>query len=249
MEIKDRLRIAVEYLKSHHELTNEQLSLALGYKTGNYVSEMIGVNKSVSSSFLDRLRMYYGINPMWVVEGNGDMLVEKNEYDSVDGKLSFIHSRRERKNQQKIYTAPLVPVKARAGYVSSYDQTDFLNTLEQYALPPGVDPRGAVWRYFEVDGDSMEPTFGVGDVLLASMVPHDDWQEIRNFYVYVIVTDSQVLVKRLYRKSELKWIMISDNESLYPQEILKVDMIKELWVFRRLIQNKAPVPKKFEIKL
>ena len=144
---------------------------------------------------------------------------------------------------------PLVPVKARAGYVASYDQVDYINTLEKYALPPGVTPHGAIWRYFEVDGDSMEPTFTKDDVVLASMVPTEDWFQIRNFYIYVVVTENQVLIKRLFRKTDTKWVMISDNEDLYPQELLSVSNIKELWVFRRKINSKAPPPKKFEIKV
>lgn len=63
---------------------------------------------------------------------------------------------------------PLVTIKARAGYLSSYENIDLINSLDKYAIPPGVSYTGAIWRYFEVDGDSMEPALQRGDYVLCS---------------------------------------------------------------------------------
>jgi phage repressor protein C with HTH and peptisase S24 domain len=161
----------------------------------------------------------------------------------------YLTTRRNFKAMSQPYLVPMVPFKAQAGYVRAFDQVEFLDTLEKYALPPGVDPRGAVWRYFEVEGDSMEPTFHSGDVVLGSMVPREDWTQLRNFYIYVIVTHDALLLKRIFMKSMDEWVLISDNEKLYDQQLMKVGNIRELWVFRRHIVNKAPVPKMFEIKV
>jgi hypothetical protein len=58
-----------------------------------------------------------------------------------------------------------------------------------------------------------------------------------------------VLFKRLYCKNALEWVLISDNEKEFPQQLLPVESIKEVWVMRRHIVNKVPVPQKFEIKV
>lgn len=50
-------------------------------------------------------------------------------------------------------------------------------------------------------------------------------------------------------KNQREWVLISDNENLYPQQLLLSENVKEIWVFRRHIDNKAPPPKKFEIKI
>ena len=112
------------------------------------------------------------------------------------------------KNSSAAYLVPLVGIKAQAGYVKGFEQVDFMDTLEQYSLPPGVNPIGAVWRYFEIDGDSMEPTLNSGDVVLATMVPAEDWSDIKNFSVYVILTADQLLIKKLYKISD---VLISDG--------------------------------------
>jgi phage repressor protein C with HTH and peptisase S24 domain len=142
---------------------------------------------------------------------------------------------------------PLVGIKAQAGYIKGFEQVDYMDTLEQYSLPPGVNPIGAVWRYFEIDGESMEPTLYAGDVVLATLVPVEDWNDTKNFCVYVIHTADQLLIKRLYNKSDSEWVLISDNEEAAPQVLLKKEDVKEIWFLRRHIRNRVPQPREFKI--
>lgn len=163
--------------------------------------------------------------------------------------ISYLDKRRNQKNKSDPYLVPLIPVKAQAGYVRAMDQEIYIDTLEKYALPPGVNPQGAIWRYWEIEGDSMEPVFHSNDIILTSQVPQMDWENLRNFYLYVIVTPEKVLFKRIYAKNDLEWVLISENEINYPQQLLPVEFIKEVWVYRRSIVNKAPPSKMFEIKV
>jgi len=179
---------------------------------------------------------------------NGKSVLNGNKEILTDNQQTFLQKRRQLKADSGPYMVPFVPIKAQAGYTRAIDQTMFLNTLEPYPLLPGVDPAGAVWRYWEVEGDSMETVFHSGDVVLSSQVPRMDWTDnIRNFYVYIIVTHDRVMIKRLFAKSQEKWVIISENESQYPQFLLNVEDVKELWVFRRKIDNKAAPTKRFEI--
>lgn len=162
---------------------------------------------------------------------------------------TYLTKRRDSKLKASPFLVPFVSRKAQAGYAKNYDHVDYIDTLERYSLPPGVDPRGAEWMYFEIEGSSMEPSFVSGDIILASMVPQVDWQEIRNFYVYVIICENSLQIKRLYRKSDTKWVMISDNEKDYPQTLLDVADIRQLWVYRKTWHTNAKPPKKFEIKI
>jgi phage repressor protein C with HTH and peptisase S24 domain len=178
-----------------------------------------------------------------IIERKSIEELQVNEEDFDYGK-----SRLSKKNSKPDYIlVPLVPVKAQAGYVKAIDQSTFIDTLEQYALPPGVNPQGAIWRYWEVEGSSMEPAFNTGDVILTSQVHQMDWENLRNFYLYVIVTDERVLFKRVFCKNSIEWVLISENEEQYPQQILPVEYIKEVWVFRRSIIAKAPPTKEFKI--
>ena len=160
----------------------------------------------------------------------------------------YFEQRLQQKNIPAEYLVPLVGIKAQAGYVKGYEQVDYMETLDKYSLPPGVNPLGAVWRYFEIDGDSMEPTFSAGDVMLATMVPAVDWDDVKNFAVYIVHTADQLLVKRVYKKSPEEWVLISDNEDQYPQVLLPVEDIKQVWQMRRHIRSKVPQPREFKIR-
>jgi phage repressor protein C with HTH and peptisase S24 domain len=163
---------------------------------------------------------------------------------------TFLEKRRNKKlNNNDRLMVPFLPVKAQAGYVRVLDQISFMETMEKYQLPPGIDPTGAVWRYFEVEGDSMEPEIREGDLVLATQVPRVDYENIRNFHVHIIVTNDRILIKRVVCTNPLEWVLISDNEERYRQQLISVDDVKEVWVLRRLISSKVPPPKRFEIKV
>jgi phage repressor protein C with HTH and peptisase S24 domain len=174
-------------------------------------------------------------------------ILGKSATDVKKSTQPYFIERRDLKAQPASYQVPLVAIKAQAGYVRGFEQVDFVNTLDQYSLPPGVNPTGAIWRYFEIDGDSMEPSMSSGDVVLATMVPEEDWNDIKNFNVYIILTEDQLLIKRLYRKSEKEWVLISDNEEANPQVLIDAEKVKQLWLFRRHIRTKIPQPKEFKI--
>lgn len=142
---------------------------------------------------------------------------------------------------------PLVGIKAQAGYVKGYEHVDYLDALEKYSLPPGVNPTGAVWSYFEVDGESMEPTLFAGDIILASMLPHEDWKEVRNFGLYVILTSERLMVKRVFQKNPREWVLLSDNEEVAPQAVLPLETVRQVWTFRRHIRSRLPQPKEVAI--
>lgn len=154
------------------------------------------------------------------------------------------------KNTDQAYMVPLVPVAAQAGYAKHFYDMAYIEKLETYPIVPGIDPHGAVWRYFQVTGKSMEDTFRDGQFLLASQVLKEDWRNIENFYVYVIVTDEGVMIKRIGKvKGKDYWAAISDNEEEFDQFKIPVSEVKELWKYRRHIEWDASPPKKFEIKV
>jgi phage repressor protein C with HTH and peptisase S24 domain len=212
------------------------------------INKMEKGRMKVSKRTTARLQKFLQENPLGAVSGDVNILGKSSHAgEKKRSNLPFQQQRLQDKNTASPFMVPLVGIKAQAGYVKGFEQVDYIDTLEQYSLPPGVNPIGAVWRYFEVDGDSMEPTFNSGDIVLATMVPHVDWNDIKNFYVYVILTDDQLLIKRLYKKSSTEWVLLSDNEEVAPQVVLPVEKIKQLWFFRRQIRSKVPEPKEFKI--
>jgi phage repressor protein C with HTH and peptisase S24 domain len=150
----------------------------------------------------------------------------------------YLDQRREIKNSDEPYLVPFVDISAQAGYSKAYMQLDYIATLRKYPIIPDVDPAGAVWRYFQVDGDSMEPEIMKGDTILASQVPREDWQDIKEKYTHVIVTDNDLWIKDIHKESEKEWWLLSQNITSKPF-IVMIEDVRQVWVMRRHIKSRA----------
>ena len=226
-------------------LNQEDFGRKIGYSR-EVVSKVENGKMEPSKWFVEAVLKFQNDH---IFNGNGHDVKILGKFSHEPKKINrpFYQQIQTLKNLASEYLVPLVGIKAQAGYIKGFEQTDFIETLEKFSLPPGVNPKGLEWSYFEVDGDSMEPTLSAADILLTSLLPHEDWNEIKNFCVYVILTDEQLLVKRVYRKNEKEWILISDNSEMNPQVTFDVSKIKQVWTLRRHIRSKVPQPKEVKI--
>jgi len=226
-------------------LNQEDFGRKIGYSR-EVVSKVEDGKMEPSKWFVEAVQKFQN-DHIFSGDGHDVKILGKFSHEPKKSNRPFYQQIQTLKNLASEYLVPLVGIKAQAGYVKGFEQTDFIETLEKFSLPPGVNPKGLEWSYFEVDGDSMEPTLSAGDILLTSLLAHEDWNEIKNFCVYVILTDEQLLVKRVYRKNEKEWILISDNSEMNPQVTIDVSKIKQVWTLRRHIRSKVPQPKDVKI--
>lgn len=96
----------------------------------------------------------------------------------------------------------------------------------------------------------MEPTFKERFHVLTEKVPQEGWLQVKEFYAYVIVTNEDVLLKRIKRSMKQKqaWVLISDN-NIYEPFIMPIEIVKELWIVKRKMDWEMSPPKRFEIDL
>lgn len=114
---------------------------------------------------------------------------------------------------------PLVTAKDADAYCRHCFDTKWLEQLKYYGLPPGVEPNGAIWRFFEVADKSILNTFNLGDFILASQVSNEDWRHLHENEVYIIVNDEKIII----RKEEAG--------------VSEIKNIKEVWQYRRHISK------------
>jgi phage repressor protein C with HTH and peptisase S24 domain len=161
----------------------------------------------------------------------------------------YVNIRRKLKQSDNIIMVPLVPFKARAGYAHSYTEVDYIKSLQKYQLPPGIDPRGSEFRWFEVAGDSMEPVLHNEDIILCSLVPHNDWKDLKDFLIYTIICKEDVHVKRVAKKGKSHFVLISEDDEHHDQVLVERDEIRELWRLRRQLNAQLPPTKRFKIRV
>jgi phage repressor protein C with HTH and peptisase S24 domain len=199
------------------------------------------------ADFYIKWKTVFGEDLLDLIERN--VSHENNGHGESQEIIPHIERRRAQKNQAtQPYMVPLVPVKAQAGYAMSYPDTQlFSESLEKYPMLPGIEHRGAEWRYFEVEGDSMIPTLFDKDYILVSSVLREDWQDIKPNKPYVVVIGEDVYVKFIYRIDKENWILASANKKVKHKKIAVSD-VRELWVFRGRTTKNLDIPK-IEIKV
>lgn len=135
-----------------------------------------------------------------------------------------------KRRQQKMMSADrnvihFVPVKAAAGYLAGYADSEFLDELNTFTLPM---LSGGYYRAFEIIGDSMLPTPS-GSIIVGEKV--EDTDDIKTNQAYIIVSRNEGIVyKRVAKnpKQKNKLTLISDNPQYQPYQINTEDVV-ELW--------------------
>jgi transcriptional regulator with XRE-family HTH domain len=135
-----------------------------------------------------------------------------------------------KRRQQKMMSADrnlihFVPVKAAAGYLAGYADSEFIDELNTFTLPM---LSGGNYRAFEIIGDSMLPTPS-GSIIVGEKV--DNMDDVKTNMAYIVISRNEGIVyKRIVKnnKTKNKVSLVSDNPSYQPYLVNTEDII-ELW--------------------
>ncbi len=135
-----------------------------------------------------------------------------------------------------------VPVKARAGYLLGFGDTEFMETLPTFRLP-GLN--NATYRMFEVEGPSMAPNVLSGDRIIGEWIDSPD--KIRDNRVYVIVHTGGVAVKRVINRLKERGKLYLKSDTIahrheFPTIEIDPEDVKEIWYGRMKISSDFSEP-------
>lgn len=124
----------------------------------------------------------------------------------------------------------MVPVKAQAGYTSSYGDVDFIASLPKFKLP--FLPSNKTYRSFQIKGDSMLPVTE-GSWVTCTFV--ENWNELKDGKACIVVTkDEGIIFKLIYNKLvDGTLLLVSTNPNYSPFE-LGISQVLEIWKFETL---------------
>ncbi len=143
-----------------------------------------------------------------------------------------------KRRQQKMMMAErnlihFVPVKAAAGYLAGYADSEFIDELNTFTLPMLA---GGNYRAFEIIGDSMMPTPS-GSIIVGEKI--DSTDDVKNEQAYIIVSRNEGIVyKRIIKnnKAKNKLTLVSDNPQYQPYQVNTEDVV-ELWKAQMVISK------------
>jgi transcriptional regulator with XRE-family HTH domain len=214
----------LKYLRKLRGWTQEEFAAKLGIKRsliGAYEEERADPRLDVLEILADMFRLSL------------DELLLKDLSDNTGSYLA-------RRRQQKMMTADrnvihFVPVKAAAGYLASYADTEFIDELNTFTLPMLA---GGNYRAFEIIGDSMLPTPS-GSIIVGEKVENKD--DIKNSQAYIVVSRNEGIVYKRVEKngrSKSKLTLVSDNPQYQPYQVNAEDVV-ELWQAQMVISKVA----------
>ncbi len=156
--------------------------------------------------------------------------------DLSNQSASYLMKRR----QQKMMSADrnvihFVPVKAVAGYLAGYADSEFIDELNTFTLPM---LSGGNYRAFEIIGDSMLPTPS-GSIIVGEKVNSMD--DVKSNQAYIVVSRNEGIVyKRIVKnnKTKQKVSLVSDNPTYQPYQVNAEDIV-ELWLAQVVIGKVA----------
>jgi transcriptional regulator with XRE-family HTH domain len=221
----------LKYLRKLRGWTQEEFAIKLGIKRsliGAYEEERADPRLEVLEIVSDTFKLSLD-----------DLLLK----DLSNTGNSYLAKRR----QQKMMTADrnvihFVPVKAAAGYLAGYADSEFIDELNTFTLPMLA---GGNYRAFEIIGDSMLPTPS-GSIIVAEKVDNAD--DVKNDQAYIVVSRNEGIVyKRLVRsnRAKNKITMVSDNPQYQPYQVNAEDVV-ELWQAQMII-NKVSQQQRWDV--
>ena len=236
------------YLPTNLKILRKKIAL-----TQDEAAEAIGISRTKLNAYenahseptIDGLlssSLFYKINIDTLLKTDFNLLSEFQLTELQNGNDTFISGSKLRVlattvNQDNNENIELIPIKAKAGYKSGYNDPEFLSQFPTFQLP--FLSQNKKYRTFQIDGDSMLPikdkSYVVGEFL-------QNWNDIKDGEAYVVLTlEDGIVFKVLYNHLlKDKSILFHSLNTEFQDYQLPVDEIKEIWKFVCYISQQMP---------
>lgn len=225
----------LKFLRAKHGMTQKQLAEKLGLKQaaiGAYEEER---STPPLTSLLDITKIF-NINLDDLVKHDLSRWTDKERKISTARGRDVLAITVDSNNRENV---ELVTQKASAGYLSGYQDVEFVKDLPKISMP--VLPKNKTYRAFEIQGDSMLPVLP-GSIIFGEYL--EDVTSIKNGKLYVLVTKQDGIVfKRIFNFSQedAKLLLVSDNRHYEPFSV-DVNEVLEIWYAKAFFSNQFPDP-------
>ncbi|HRN91823.1 MAG TPA: LexA family transcriptional regulator [Ferruginibacter sp.] len=215
----------LKYLRKLRGWTQEEFAQKLNVKRS-----LIGAYEEERAD--PRLEVLEMVSEMFKVSLDELLLKDLSENQS-----SYWMKRRNQKlgTTTKNNLIHFVPVKAAAGYLAGYADTEFIEELNTFTLPM---LSGGHYRAFEIIGDSMLPTPS-GSIIVGEKINNlDDLKS--NTPCIVVSMQEGIVYKRVVKnnRSKNKLTLVSDNPAYQPYQVNTED-VAEIWMAQMIIGKVA----------
>ncbi len=203
--------------------SKSQLAESLGTHRQSF-NEIVNNKRNVTLELVEKIIEKYSVNASFLFSDSDEMFISSKE------------------NSDNI---KFVPLTAHAGYGGQIQSALFESSLMKFQLP-GSQYQNEEYRCFEIEGNSMTPSYISGDYVICSSIPNVYFEQVlKNYKTYIIVTQDSIFLKRIINNLKINksLMLISDNEAFEPFEIAQNEIL-EIWKVESVITKRDfPYPK------
>lgn len=227
MPINQEFKKIIDRIKYEYSINQAQIADRLGVKK-TYLSDMINGRVPYNETMAKKIG---GAFPPQI--NGGDTHVTKTPYTPNAHVIENI----------EYVNIPLVPVRARCGYLSSFGDQQYIDSLP--TIPVIID-RAYHGRYmvFEADGDSMDDgsssAIRDGDKLLCREVQRHLWLpklHYNDWYFVVVHKTEGISIKQIIDQDEQGNIRCHSLNPLFNDYTLNLDDVSELYNVVKVVER------------
>ncbi|MCT2563978.1 LexA family transcriptional regulator [Chryseobacterium herbae] len=243
-----------------NSLIIDKIKTRLGFEKDKELADFLDIKPNTLANWRKRNMLDYQLiftkcewidgNFLFTGSGSIERQTKINNYKDIDITTSFEHKVPQvvtiDSNQKD--NVVLVPVKARAGYLTGYHKPEFIQNLPTYRLP---NLNNGIFRMFEVKGESMNQTLPNKSIAVGEWV--ENWVEnIKDGRIYIIVYDDGdkfedgLIIKRCLNRIKKYNNLICKSDTLdradYPNISIDPRYIKEVWELKGAFKFEFPDP-------
>lgn len=233
----------IKLLRTRKKRTQNELAEALNLKR----TTVNALENSISQptvSHLQAFSKYFGIAIDTLINVDMNRLSESQFTDLQNGfdvfirgtKLRVIATTVDPENNDNI---EFVNEKAKAGYVTSFADPEYIGNLPVFQLP--FLSKEKKYRAFTISGDSMLP-IPSGSVVIGEFV--QNFYDIKKGEGYIIVTREEGIVFKIVKDyiSEKRSLQLASLNSAFQPYLLPIIELKEAWKFVCYLNTEIPEP-------
>lgn len=208
-------------------------SLATKPKAKDERKARLSEKRAIGSDKIEKiLSIYSDLNPIWLLTGNGSMLIGGDNEERAAGVVSEPAGIYTTLRDTKLPVPPerqfMLPIsgQASAGYIVGYSDDEQYTYLDSYMLPLHKEH---TIRAFMVKGDSMYPLLRQGDIVFCRRVLDAALHRFLLSHIYVVVCSGGIVVKHLDLGADRDIIRLVSANADYTAIALATDEVYEIW--------------------
>ncbi len=198
------------------------------------ISKAVKDGKSIGSNVIENIMsVYTDINPVWLVMGKGEMLLENT--GSEDTVKTFKLKTDTTVESQQI---PLYDIEAVAGLVPLFTDNQKLKPVDHISIPNLPKCDGALY----VTGDSMYPLLKSGDIVMYKQVNDITnnifWGEM--YLLSIAIGDEEyVTVKYVQKAQEPGMVTLVSQNKAHQDKEVEISKIRAMALVKASIRMNA----------